>query len=168
MKIIIWIWVTEIRETCFLLQEAYKLLTKYNAVTEEETKKVSDLRNVFTELQSKAVSTFISDPFFYFTPATKTRQQPEISHFDSYRNQSRMSFMICSQCSNKTSWTVPSLFKTTLAHLWMNMTQWVLARLQCKGGSVSPKLLFFSVLRKARWSSEFLHKRPATGSVPFR
>lgn len=45
-------------KACFLLQEAYKLLTKYNAVTEEETKSVSDLRNVFVELQSKAVSTF--------------------------------------------------------------------------------------------------------------
>lgn len=43
-------------EASFLLQEAYKLLTKYNAVTDEEAKKVSDLRNVFGALQSKAVS----------------------------------------------------------------------------------------------------------------
>lgn len=57
----------------FLLQEAYKLLTKYNAVTEEETKSVSDLRNVFVQLQSKAVSTFVTlIVSIYFTCSSVT------------------------------------------------------------------------------------------------
>lgn len=90
---------------------------------------------------------------FYFTRFSETLQRPQPCNFDSSRNRCRMSFMICSLCLNRTSWIVPSPFKTMLARLWMNMTQWVVLQLQCKGGCVSSnpctqKLFYLSVFKE--------------------
>ncbi|XP_075877996.1 dynein axonemal heavy chain 8-like [Nelusetta ayraudi] len=108
--------------TLISIEDAYKLLTKYNAVTEEETKSVSDLRNVFVELQSKAKS--VQDELHDLQPVFKqnlldctiTFQNDVGTFMDEYDTEGPMVIGIAPQeASNRLR-----AFQARFKELWKN------------------------------------------------